>query len=228
MQRARDRCAASRRRARASGALRRARRTTAARSAAASVRASTLSSTRTSDARAMRNHARASTPGRRSIASGARAVPVRRDLQDRRARKAAMREQQVLAKAAAVARHLGVDRNPGQIAVARERVRRERERHQRRPRRHDGETELLGDAVAERRRADLRHRQAAGGDDQRSRAYRALRRRDGEAHRRRERHRRPRHGMPPRRRRPRSHSVFSIAMICSADSSQKSWPSFFS
>ena len=40
------------------------------------------------------------------------AVPVGRNLQDRGAGKATVREQQVLAKPAPIARHLGVDRHP--------------------------------------------------------------------------------------------------------------------
>ena len=86
-------------------------------------------------AQATRRHRRRAS---RSIASGVRAVPVRRDLQDRRAGKTAMREQQVLAKAAAVAR-----RPPRRPTSRRDRRSAraasgcERERHQRRPRRHD-------------------------------------------------------------------------------------------
>jgi len=43
---------------------------------------------------------------------------------------------------------------------------------------------LLRDSVAERRRADLRHRQPAGGDDERRAAHRPQRRRNGESFRR--------------------------------------------
>ena len=63
---------------------------------------------------------------------------------------------------------------PGQVAVTRQRRRIERERHQRRARRHDGDAELLGDAIAEGRRADLGHRQAAGCDDQRLAMHRPI------------------------------------------------------
>ena len=70
------------------------------------------------------------------------AVPVRRDLQDGRAREAAVREQQVLAKAAVVAGHLDVERDPGEIAVSRQRIGGESERHERGARRHDAQSEL--------------------------------------------------------------------------------------
>ena len=97
-----------------------------------------------------------------------------------------MGEQNVLAKADAVARDFRIDRHPRQIAQPLQSLQPvwiEAERNQRRSRRDDADAELPGDPIAERRRPDLRHRQAAGSDHQRARsqlaavgAYREARR----------------------------------------------------
>ena len=89
-----------------------------------------------------------------------------------------MREQQVLAKAAAVAGDLGAERDSGQVTVARQRLGLKGKRNERRPRRNDTQTELFGHTIAEWRGADFRHRQPAGGDDDRCGLHRARGRRD--------------------------------------------------
>ncbi len=92
-----------------------------------------------------------------------------------------MREQQVFAKPAFATGDFGIDRYPGQVTVTRERLRCECERHQRRPRRHDGQTELLCDPVAEGRRADPGHGKPARRDHERRAIDVAVRGRDDEA-----------------------------------------------
>ena len=76
-----------------------------------------------------------------------------------------MREQQRLAEATAVARHLGVEREPGKIAVLDETFGVETERHQRCAGRHDFQAELLGAFVTEGRGTDFWHGETAGSDE---------------------------------------------------------------
>ena len=77
------------------------------------------------------------------------AVPVGGNLQNRGSGQAAVREQKMLAKPAAVARDLRIDRHAREIAEALERRRLQRKRHQRRARRNDTDAELLGDAISQ-------------------------------------------------------------------------------
>ena len=59
-----------------------------------------------------------------------------------------------------------LQREARQGGQTRQRLWRQRERHQRRPRRDHRNAELLGDAITERGGADLRDRQSTGGDHQ--------------------------------------------------------------
>jgi hypothetical protein len=70
----------------------------------------------------------------------------------------------------------------GELAKLGEPFRRRGERHERRLRVHHRDAELLGDFVAERRRAGFWNRKASGCDHDRARARRALRGRELEAH----------------------------------------------
>jgi hypothetical protein len=81
-------------------------------------------------------------------------------------------EQQVLAEAPGAAFGHRVEGHAGQFLVDRQLFGRQRERHQGRLGRHDGEAELFGNLVAQRRGADLGNRQPAGGDHQLAQARR--------------------------------------------------------
>ena len=85
-----------------------------------------------------------------------------------------MGEQQRLVEPRLAATHDRIDRDAGQILELRQQRRVERQRHQRRARRHDLEAELLGDLVAESARSHFRNRRAAGRDHQRAAAKLAL------------------------------------------------------
>ena len=78
-----------------------------------------------------------------------------------------MGDQELLAKAAAVARHFGVQGDAREIAETRERFRLEGKWNESRTGRDHLEAELLGDPIGERRGTDLRNRQAAGRNDER-------------------------------------------------------------
>ncbi len=78
-----------------------------------------------------------------------------------------MGDEQIFAKARAVATDHRIDRDTGEIAELRQGVRRERQSDQCGPQFRDREAELLRDAIAEGARTDLRNRQSAAGDDQR-------------------------------------------------------------
>jgi len=96
----------------------RASRTTAARSASAALPQQAVERARLS--RCDSSHASASRSGSKSMAM--KSPPFsRRDLQDRGTGQSSMGEEELLAKAAAVARHFGVQRDAREIAEARER-----------------------------------------------------------------------------------------------------------
>ena len=155
-------------------------------------------------------------------ASGSRSIDERRSLPSQYeeicriagSRQSAMREQEVLAKASRRCTTLRRRaRHAGEIAIAvRAHSGCERERHERRG---DGGTTArpnCRDAVAERRRADLRHGEPAGRDHQRFAAPprpSPVSRLSTPRHRRDRRHR---PGMAfATRRRPRSHSAFGAS-----------------
>ena len=141
----------------------RARRTTAARSASADARRADWAAACPMSARE-RNQASASIPGSRSIASGV--APSQYDEICRIAgpdRPRCVKSRFSRKRPPSQVTSASTD-TPDRSPIARERVGREGERHQRGPRRHDGETELLGDPVSERRRADLGNRETARRD----------------------------------------------------------------
>ncbi len=104
-------------------------------------------------------------------------LPVAGNLQHRRAREAAVGEQQVFQEGGAgllrACRDFHRQRQAGQLRVRRPGVAVEGERHQARPALHQRNAELLRQPVAEVRRSDLGDGQAARGDDQAARLHRA-------------------------------------------------------
>jgi len=102
-------------------------------------------------------------------------LPVGRDLQNRRAGEPAMGEQDVFAKALAVAADQAVlYRGAGQLGADRLELRLgDGERHQSRACRQHVVAELARDLITEAAGAEGRNRQAAGGDYQRLAAHRA-------------------------------------------------------
>jgi hypothetical protein len=85
-----------------------------------------------------------------------------------------MREQQVFGEPPAAATDLDLERDPGQLRERPPGLGVEGQRHERRRRRNDAQAELVRDAVAEVGGADLRNRQAAGGDHHTARREPAL------------------------------------------------------
>ena len=95
-----------------------------------------------------------------------------------------MRHQQLLAKARMPARGMRTaartesgfrfERYAGDRSERRQQLRRKRERDQSGPGRDDPHPELLGEAITERRGAELRHREPAGGDHDRFAAHSAV------------------------------------------------------
>ena len=92
-------------------------------------------------------------------------LPVRRDLQDRRAAQSAMREKDVLSKADAAAADFGFKRDTMQRVEILRFI--EKQRHKGGPQRRYAQSELPGDAISEVGCAEFRNRQAAGRNDQR-------------------------------------------------------------
>jgi hypothetical protein len=126
--------------------------------------------------------------------------------------------------------HIDLQRDAGHRRRTAPSLRVEGQRHQRRARLDHAQLELLGDAVAEVGGADLRDRQAAAGDDDAVGLDVAA---VGLQHKFTPRLRPPArtlvtlHGMRQCTS-PAAHSSLSMSMICSAESSQNSWPRAFS
>jgi hypothetical protein len=132
-------------------------------------------------------------------------------------------EQQVLAEAPGAAFGHRVEGHAGELLVDRQLFGRQGERHQGRLGRHDGEAELLGDLVAQRRGADLGDRQPAGGHHQACAGERPwlvsrMKRLSGASV-----DASSLQGMAQLTW-PSSHSARSMSMMSWAESSQNSWP----
>ena len=93
-------------------------------------------------------------------------VPIRGNLQNRRPAQAAMGEQDILAKALAVAAHQAVDRGAGQLAAQLLELVGDGERHEPGAGRQQFMAELPGHLVTETGGAQRRDRQTARGDHQ--------------------------------------------------------------
>ena len=100
---------------------------------------------------------------------GVALAPIGRGLEDRRAAQPAMGEEQGLPKRRSIRADRGVHRYPRQRREPFKQVRRKGQRHQGRAGLGDLEPELLGQPIAQRTRAHLRDRFAAGRDHQRVR-----------------------------------------------------------
>ena len=107
--------------------------------------------------------------------------PVGRDLQNGRAGQAAVREQNVLAKALPRAGRDRLERNAGQKLANPSASRRRRQRHQRRQRLGHAQAEAARHVIGKTGRAHFRDRQAAGRQHQRRRGEAAVAGFDAEA-----------------------------------------------
>ena len=96
--------------------------------------------------------------------------PVARDLEQRGAREAAVREQHVLAERRLAAARHHVERDAGERRAELEVLAGEAQRHQAGPRLRHREAELPGEARREVRGAELRDRETPGRHDERRRA----------------------------------------------------------
>src|SRR5436309_11721360 len=76
-------------------------------------------------------------------------LPVRRDLKDRRAAQATMREKNILAKRHTAARHVGIERNSTELAERSSLVAANCQRNQAWPRLRDANIKLARDFVTE-------------------------------------------------------------------------------